>query len=1480
MLEWTGERFIPGVGAAELAYEHFGRYLFATRLAAEREVLDIGSGEGYGAFLLARAARRVLGIDVSEVAIEHARRRYQCPNLTFQTSSATALPSDGAFGAITCFELIEHVSEEEQHALLAEVLRVLTDDGLFVISTPNKPVYREAGGGRDYENPYHVREMTFDQFRTLLESYFSHIRWYGQQMLVGNYIHALPVAGTPVSGESTVHVARVVRNELVAGVASGPDQAKYFVAVCAKDSATLEQLTLPRDFVLVDNAGSAADEWQAAARYAIALAAQMGQRNHAVLALQTQVAAKEQTVQGLSAQVVERDAAVAALQAQVATKEEALQVVTEQIAAKDAQLAQWEEAVVVMQAQVATKEEALQVVTEQIAAKDAQLAQWEEAVIVMQAQVATKEEALQVVTEQIAAREQVCSNPIFVIGSPRSGTSILAWSLAQHSQLWTSSESDILLHLFGNDCLDIAFQTAKERPGAWFQEQDVERAEFFRFLGLGLNALFTSRSQGRRWIDQTPGYTYMLDVLVDMFPDAFFIHILRDGRRVVNSMINSKFDVPWATDFRQACQTWRQCVEMSMDCCTRYPTRCLTVVNESLIKEPQKLFAEIFRFIRVPDEDRPAEFFGSNRINSSYQRGSGEPSSAQKLSEPWSDWTLEQKRIFLQEAGDMLIGCGFATKDEMKQFGRLDDSHLEEELLSRKYETSRHKLPKPHITIRELKTQLVEQTTWAKRMAEKAAEREQAIAASQAQVAIKQEALQVISEQTAAKDACLAQQEEAIAASQAQVAAKEQVIRVLSEQIAAKDAHIEGITGTLGWRVLSYFGPIKHGLLLPLYRLLKPSPPKSSSLPSIVATSESSGQITATPVSAPEEQQPHPRPSAFDIIMFPIIDWDFRFQRPQQIAVRFARVGHRVFYARTRFTEQQNPTTRSIHERVFEVQLPGPSRINLYSHAMDERLEAMLSEAFASLRQEFGIVEAVCFVNLPFWRPIALRLRERFGWKIVYDCMDYHRGFSNTAEQMLKEEEDLSRVSDLVLTSSRPLFEAQSAHNSNCILVPNATDFGHFNSAPHPLPDELSPLIKPIIGYYGAISDWFDCELIHELALARPQWSFVLIGRTFGANLAPLRHVTNVHLLGEKPYPILPPYLHAFDICVIPFKKTPLTDMTNPVKLFEFLSAGKAVVATDLTELRYYADYVELVSTPEQWLFAIEKNLSDCSPERMAARVEFARHNTWDERFTLIKQHIIPLYPKVSIIIVTHNNLDYTRLCLESVYKKTVYPNYEVIVVDNASTDGTIGFLKAFEATHPNFVPIFNEMNEGFAAANNLGFAAATGEYIVFLNNDTIVAHAWLSRLITHLGDLRVGMVGPVTNFSGNESRIQVDYRTSDEIESFAERYTSAHAGQIFEISMLALFCLAMRRSVIDEVGLLDERFGVGMFEDDDYALRVKQKGYKVICAEDVFVHHWGRASFSKLDQDEYRRLFDENRRKFEEKWGRQWEPHRYRSGR
>ena len=244
---------------------------------------------------------------------------------------------------------------------------------------------------------------------------------------------------------------------------------------------------------------------------------------------------------------------------------------------------------------------------------------------------------------------------------------------------------------------------------------------------------------------------------------------------------------------------------------------------------------------------------------------------------------------------------------------------------------------------------------------------------------------------------------------------------------------------------------------------------------------------------------------------------------------------------------------------------------------------------------------------------------------------------------------------------------------------------------------------------------------------------------------------------------------------------------------------------------------------------------------------------------------------------LTHNNLVYTRLCIESLLPHTTDVNYELIVVDNNSTDGTREYLRSLAEATNNRLPstrlIFNDQNLGFAKACNQGLAIARGENLVLLNNDTILPPGWLSRLLAWLEDDSIGLVGPVTNRSGNESQIPTSYGTLAEFLDFSAEYTAAHCGDSFDIRVATMFCVAMRRGVYQQIGPLDEQFELALFEDDDYSMRIRQAGLAVRCVEDVCIHHFGQASVGKLD-GRYGELFHANRRRWENKWNAAWNPY------
>jgi len=245
-------------------------------------------------------------------------------------------------------------------------------------------------------------------------------------------------------------------------------------------------------------------------------------------------------------------------------------------------------------------------------------------------------------------------------------------------------------------------------------------------------------------------------------------------------------------------------------------------------------------------------------------------------------------------------------------------------------------------------------------------------------------------------------------------------------------------------------------------------------------------------------------------------------------------------------------------------------------------------------------------------------------------------------------------------------------------------------------------------------------------------------------------------------------------------------------------------------------------------------------------------------------------WPRASVVVVTYGNLAFNRACLSSVVERTDWPNLEVVVVDNASADGTREWLEETRGSFPvPLVLVANAENRGFAVAVNQGVAASSGELVCLLNNDTVVTRGWLSALAAHLeSDPRLGIVGSSTNEIANEAQVPAGYVRLADLPSWARAFTDANRGRRIPIPMLAMFCVAFRRAVFDEVGPLDERFRVGMFEDDDWCRRVRDGGWEIACARDSFVHHRGRGSFSVLGEARYLAIYRENERKYREKWG------------
>lgn len=361
------------------------------------------------------------------------------------------------------------------------------------------------------------------------------------------------------------------------------------------------------------------------------------------------------------------------------------------------------------------------------------------------------------------------------------------------------------------------------------------------------------------------------------------------------------------------------------------------------------------------------------------------------------------------------------------------------------------------------------------------------------------------------------------------------------------------------------------------------------------------------------------------ILCLAAASWEGMWARAQQFMSIFAREGSRVLYVDppvTFLSPLKDPSLRGAARDFWQrkgenIYVYSPPVIlpfgNMY-RVINRVNQGIIAGGLKKACRELEFKPTICWTYLPNTADLSLPA----GVTLVYDCADEHTAFPGliNKETVLQMEKDLFARAGVSLASARELCRRKIEFAPLIKLVPNGADVGHFKSAMEPglaAPPELGTLDRPAIGYVGAVSSWFDQEMLASAARAHPEWSFVLIGPV-DTDVSLLDSLPNVRLTGRRPYAALPAYLKGFDAAVIPFRINELTTGVNPVKLYEYLAAGLPVVSADLPEVREFRPHVAIAGSAAEFVRVLEEELATDTPGKRAGRAEIAGRHSWEAR--------------------------------------------------------------------------------------------------------------------------------------------------------------------------------------------------------------------------------------------------------------------------
>lgn len=360
--------------------------------------------------------------------------------------------------------------------------------------------------------------------------------------------------------------------------------------------------------------------------------------------------------------------------------------------------------------------------------------------------------------------------------------------------------------------------------------------------------------------------------------------------------------------------------------------------------------------------------------------------------------------------------------------------------------------------------------------------------------------------------------------------------------------------------------------------------------------------------------------NTYDLICLSHLRWDFVYQRPQHLLSRCARE-HRVFFVEEP-TFGEGPARLDVSAREDDGVIVAVPRLpeGLSEHEVSAAQRALLDEFFEKNQIENFV--------LWYFTPMAMSFTRHLRPKaVVYDCMDELSAFRGAPPAMRSREAELLRRADIVFTGGHSLFEAKRHQHPNIHPFPSSVDTAHFGRARSITtdPEDQAHIPHPRVGFFGVVDERMDIELLTDVADARPDYHFVLVGPVVKIDPAILPRRPNIHWLGGKSYKQLPEYIAGWDVAMLPFACNESTRFISPTKTPEYLAAGKPAVSTPIRDVvRPYGEdgLARIAGTPAEFVVAIDEALHEDAEARIRKADAMLAQTSWDQTWSRMSQLI------------------------------------------------------------------------------------------------------------------------------------------------------------------------------------------------------------------------------------------------------------------